>query len=292
MSDPLIVCGVDGSSCGMRAATVAGMLANEMGGAVLLVHVLPPRPSLPLTAIASGAQRVTRAAMRELDRRESGVALGAVAGLLDGVPHDRRLETGEPADRISAVALERDADLIVVGARSPGPSVSASFGSVSLALAARASRPFVIVPERDQQANTGWLAPGPIVCGVDGSDGAQRAVRVAIDLAQRLLTSLTLVTVARADVDPDAALAAPMAAAQTWPHGLEAVIRSGDPAAALAQVAGDRRSPLLVLGSHARTRGRTPLAGSVSAAVTRLACCPVVIAPPQSGGAETTRSTA
>jgi nucleotide-binding universal stress UspA family protein len=174
MTDPQIVCGVDGSPCSLHAAAVAAALADEMRGCVVLVHVLPRRPSMTLAAVPVGAHPVTSAAMHELDRRESEAAFAAAEGELDGLPVDRVVEKGSPPARIAAVALERDAILIVVGTRSRGPAGAALLGSVSreLVLAApgpsSSSRRPISRPEPDgsPQARSSAASTGPTALGV------------------------------------------------------------------------------------------------------------------------------
>ncbi len=274
-----IICGVDGSPGSRRAALMARTLSEELRCPLELVHVVPPRPPMPLAAVPVAGHPVATAQMAELDRTESDAAFASVADELAGMDAEHITVQGHAPDRLSAIAETRDARLIAVGTRGTGTVRSALLGSVSRELAAQAPRPVLVVPE----AAGGRIGPGPVVCGVDGSDGALAAARVAARMADDLHTALTIVAV----LDPDAALddlAAGIAAAVTETTSGEHVERlavSGDPAGELARAAADRNAALLVVGSRGRGPVRAALLGSVSTAAIQLARCPVLIVPPR-----------
>jgi nucleotide-binding universal stress UspA family protein len=281
MTTEPIICGVDGSPDSHRAAVTARTLSNALQCPLVLVHVVPPRPAMSLASVPVAGRPVGAAQMAELDQLESDAAFTSVAEVLGGAEYDRVVERGHAAARLSAVADSHDGRLIVVGTRGMGAARSAMLGSVSQALAANASRPVVVVP-----AGNGGLGPGPVVCGVDGSDGSRAATDVAIRLADDLHTALTLVSVRAPRATGDertSGLAVTTLSTPARDH-LERLAISGDPAQELARAAADRRAALLVVGSRGRGSVRAALLGSVSAEVTRRAACPVVIVPP--GAAE------
>ena len=139
-----------------------------------------------------------------------------------------------------------------------------------------------------------------IVCGVDDSDVARAAVRVARDLSERVGTRLVLVHVALASVPPGTS-AAPLArsklvererrdaesllAEQAVEIGggsdIERRVLFGDPAQALLDLARSEGADLLVVGSRKRGALSSALLGSVSAKLAGAAPCPVVIVPPR-----------
>ena len=170
-----IICGVDGSPGSRSAARTARTLAEQLR---CRTRTGPRRPSTPTDAArrraASPATRWRTAQMAELDQLESEAAFASVADDLAGTDAEHVIEHGHAADRLSAVAGARDARLIAVGTRGTGPARSALLGSVSQELAADASRPVLVVPDPEPSQPTARLGPGPVVCGVDGSDASAR----------------------------------------------------------------------------------------------------------------------
>lgn len=139
-----------------------------------------------------------------------------------------------------------------------------------------------------------------IVCGVDGSDGARLALRVAARLAHEL--GLRLVVGHVAQPQPAARGLGPTAA-QLVELPLEALVAGGEalvgrileeedvgdaerrvligfPADRLADLADDEAAELVVVGSRGRRGLKAAWLGSVSADVIGLARCPVLVVPP------------
>ena len=276
-----IVCGVDDSPGSRSAALTARTLAKQLQCQLVLVHVVPPRPPMPLAAVPVAGHPVGTPQMAELDQHESEAAFASVADDLAGADAEHVIEHGHAADRLSAVAGARAARLIAVGTRGRSAARSALLGSVAQELAASASRPVLVVPDPETVSTDGTLGPGPVVCGVDGSDEAQAAALVAARMADDLHAALTLVSVRAPHPTSDDFEAGLAAIAVTTPIGdhVERLAVSGDPATELARAAADRRAALLVVGSRGRGPVRAALLGSVSAGVTRHSPCPVLIVP-------------
>ena len=275
---PVIVCGVDRSAFSVRAAALAATLADELRGHVVATHVLPFRPAMVLSV---AGRPVMRTAMHELDRDEPRLVFEAVAGVVDGAALETVVERGDAPGRLAAVARERDAFLLVVGTHSRSRPGMAMLGSVSQELVAEgAPCPVVVVGPQQFHERTTWLAPGPLVCGVDGSHEARRAADAAVGLADRMAAALTFVAVGDDAAERDAALSE--AAARARARGLEpeCVGVTGAPDAVLADAARERKAPLLILGSRGRGPVRAAVLGSVGAASIRRAPCPVVLVPP------------
>lgn len=141
------------------------------------------------------------------------------------------------------------------------------------------------------------------MCGIDDSDGARRAVRVADDLARRLDARLTVVTVvspvpfvppegraAGGDDEREALLAerraragailARVAREEGIPGDAALKVLAGDAAEVLIAEIGTAEGPaLLVVGSRGQGAIRAAILGSVSARLVREAPCPVVVVP-------------
>jgi nucleotide-binding universal stress UspA family protein len=139
-----------------------------------------------------------------------------------------------------------------------------------------------------------------IVVGVDGSDAAKAATRVALELAGAAGDSIVFVTAWRelrgdfglpyasllapdvVDVEREWAeetLAAAEAEAKQVGIPAEALSRHGRPAHEIVAVARERDARLIVVGSHGFGPVEGLLLGSVSAGVLGHAPCPVMVVP-------------
>jgi nucleotide-binding universal stress UspA family protein len=127
------------------------------------------------------------------------------------------------------------------------------------------------------------LMTGSIICGVDDSESAKGAARVARGLSAQLGSRLVFVRVvdggspdgvisgAAARLQQLAASATEVDCSAQW------VVEVGHPADRLVAVAEKEGASLIVLGS---TGPRSSLLGSISADVSRRAPCPVVVVAP------------
>lgn len=136
-------------------------------------------------------------------------------------------------------------------------------------------------PRRHARRVSEGFPTGSIVVAVDGSVHAERALRWAAE--QAWLERRPLVAVAAGDEAGSAAHQAVIVAQQLYPAlSVEARHLSGDPRHVLIELS--REAHLLVLGSHGRGALKTLLLGSVSAAVSAHATCPVVVCRPDHSG--------
>lgn len=140
-TQPGIVCGLDGSAEAAHALEWATRMAWTTGGRLLPVHVRRA-PTAEDAAVLS-----------ELEREVSQPAPAEVneAGLY--VKH------GDAAEQLDELARAQSADLIVVGSHSQTALRAALSGSVSVRLAAEASRPVVVVP-RESRLDALWAPLG------------------------------------------------------------------------------------------------------------------------------------
>jgi nucleotide-binding universal stress UspA family protein len=144
---------------------------------------------------------------------------------------------------------------------------------------------------------------GPIVCGVDDSDEARDAARVAGALGGRLGLEVLLVHVAGAVTQPGVGVAAAgrerlaeseRSEAETLlarivddaglPESVRRQVEFGDAAGRLLAVCEEVGAELVVVGSRGRGKVRRTLLGTVSATVAAKAPCIAVVVPP--GAAE------
>jgi nucleotide-binding universal stress UspA family protein len=134
-----------------------------------------------------------------------------------------------------------------------------------------------------------------IICGVDDSESAKGAARVARELSARLGLRLVFVRVVEPGAGDDKIgtvaarlhrLADSVAEVDCGAHW---VVDVGHPADRLVAVAEDEDAALIVVGS---TGPRSSLLGSISADVSRRAPCPVVVVAPGADDSLVNRSEA
>jgi nucleotide-binding universal stress UspA family protein len=271
-----VVCGVDTSVAAGPVADVALWLAGGLGARLVLVHAVEE----PVEEAESLLD-----AMRE--------RLGP------GRDDDVRLVDGCAAEAVfEAVGADRDG-VIVLGSRGRGALRSAVLGSVSRTLARSARCPVVIVPP-GSNAGTDASAESSIVCGVDGSDHAVAATRLAGRLANRLGFRLVLV-----DALPEVRAVASYLGGQSEAPPLSGqpdtrqrldeeiveraagaanaeavrVVEPGTPWQVLESVAESELGRLLVIAARGISDVKATLFGSVAAELASSAKRPVVVFP-------------
>lgn len=123
---------------------------------------------------------------------------------------------------------------------------------------------------------------GSIICGMDGSESAKRAARVARGLCSKLGLRLVFVHVVEAG-SPDEKISAFAERLQHLTEGCNEVdcgaawlVDVGHAVDRLVAAAEDEEASFIVVGSQGP---RSSLLGSISAEVSRRAPCPVVVVP-------------
>jgi nucleotide-binding universal stress UspA family protein len=233
-----------------RVARIGGLLAKDLGARVVLAHVRAD-PALFSSTLERERER------NSTTRHGHGVLRRAQSVLPNGLPADERVELGNPFTRLSELADEVHAALVVVGSRGRGRLMSALAGSVSQTLARQSPCPVMIIPPRAPTHGALHLGESPrerpaIVVGVEDSTQSSETVAFANQLAASLGDQLLVVR----------------------PHTRE------DPAArTLGAIAACEAARLIVVGAEHRQRLRRRPSGSVAAQLARLAPCPVIVVP-------------
>jgi nucleotide-binding universal stress UspA family protein len=216
---------------------------------------------------------------------------------------DRQVETrlveGSPAERLLGIADEEGAAFIVAGSRGRGAMASGVLGSVSRTLVRNANCPVVVVPPNSGDPSDAGDGDATIVCGVDGSDHALAAARVARALAERLgyrvavvhaprsLKSMTYLgrsTTPSLSQQPDQVARQSSEIVQAAVDLLgdrpsSAHIEAGPPAEVLESVARDENGRLIVIAGRGTGTVQAALLGSVALELISSAEVPVVVLP-------------
>lgn len=187
-----IVVGYDGSAAARAAVEWAAVEACDRAMALTVLHAVQPPPAVTAPFTWSTVTAGVTAAGEVVT--EEGVQLARKFAPWDSVTGST--VHGSPAPSLLAAAT--GAALLVIGAHSHGSVVSDLVGSTAFAVTAHARCPVVVV------RGTAGVRPGPthpVVCGVDGSRGADAALRHAADVASATGARLLVVTAWRSVVD-------------------------------------------------------------------------------------------
>ena len=233
-----------------RVARTGGELARNLGARIVLAHV---RNDPPLF----NSLRERERARHRTTRRGRAILDQAHAALPDGVEADQRVELGIAVPRLSELASEVDAALMVVGSRGRGPLASALLGSVSQALARQAPCPVMIVPDAASAGAPsridGTLREfSAIVAAVDNSSESSKAARFARELADRSGDELLIVPI-HAAADP--------------------------PALTVPTIAAREQARLIVIAARLGDAGGITLPSSLAARMPQLSGRPVIVIP-------------
>jgi nucleotide-binding universal stress UspA family protein len=189
-----VVCGVDGSDAGVRAARVAGVVTDPEG---------------TLTLVAANDTSIAVHAGWKMAQVLDELALDAHGALERGRteaeplhPLEAKLVEGDPLRCLLAEIARREATVVVVGSHGISRATGIALGAVSTYLLHEA--PCSVLIARGSVDVEPW--PQRIVVGVDGSDDSARAVEAAAALVERFDADLRAVVATHdARVDLDAA---------------------------------------------------------------------------------------
>lgn len=282
-----VIAGVDGSEAAARALEFGAVEADLRGTPLEVVCAVDVSP-IPFAGSDTATASAITQTRNQVDRlvtetRECHPGLPVAGAVLLG--------------RASDVLVNHSAvgQLLVVGARGRPTPERLLLGSVSLAVAAHATCPVVVVHERIEE-------PERIVVGTDGSATATAAVEFAFEEAERRALPLEVVSVVDPsmygvawfwammppldDLDRGAADAVEQEVGPLRSRHPEVSVRTDVVVGRPASVLIERTAPntLLVVGSRGRGALRGTLLGSVSQNVLHHTNGPTVIVHPSGRG--------
>jgi nucleotide-binding universal stress UspA family protein len=293
-----ILCPVDFSDHSRRALDHAVAIARWYGSVITVTHVVAPAP---VTAYGPGPVVFEAAMMSTADRGQLQASLDAFveAEAADGVTIETRTREGNTADEVLALAGELPADLITIGTHGRSGFERLLLGSVAEKVLRKAGCPVLTVPQK----HPGTVPASPVVfkrilCPIDFSTSAMRALDYALSLAQEGDGDLTVLHVLpngyeNADVVADDRMtlgdfmrrreadlrrmlddAVPEEASSYC--RVETVMVNGSPWREILKEAAERRSEVIVMGVQGRGAVDLMFFGSTTQHVVRQATCPVL----------------
>ena len=284
-----VVVGVDGSASAFEAVRWAAVEAERRAAPLRLVMVfagVPDRPRL--------GERYRKELLERSRKHLLSDAVTAAEWSVSGLQVSAELVVGSPIATLHAES--RRAQLLVLGSRGLGGVGGLFVGSVTVALAAHAACPVVVVRGDDRDA----LSPEPVVVGVDGTPTSEAAIAFAFDAAAARGVPLVAVhTWSDFVFDPQLATFIDWAVIERneqvvlserlagWSEKypdvpVTKVVERGSAADELVERS--KRAQLVVVGSRGRGNFIGLVLGSVSHGVLHRSHCPVAVIRPGGGG--------
>lgn len=287
--------GVDGSTESLRAVRFGAAEAERRGVSLRLVHAFA-------WVDESGDRHVRGGRYRDKLLAEAWHLVASAADLAavvaPGIDVEQQVEVGFPIEIL--VDESRRGMLLVVGDRGLSRFTGLLIGSVSVALAAHADCPVVVVraDARSAKGSDDDAPSGrPVVVGIDGTPTSEAATAFAFEEAAA--RRVPLVAVHAWSLPPVRDAAAPatdagVAAHETLAERLAGWTAKYPDVDVRREVLQDRPVPvlikeagqaqLLVVGSRGRGRLAGMVLGSVAHALVHGAPCPVAVVRPDASG--------
>jgi nucleotide-binding universal stress UspA family protein len=291
-----VLCPIDFSDFSRRALDHAAAIAGWYEARLTVLYVFPNLAAMDLPALK----------MEGKDREQIlGDMKRFTAHLPPAVALDLRVEEASDVHReILAQARALPADLLVIGAHGRSGFERLILGSVTEKLIRKASCPTMVVPRRAHDVP----ADEPvrfrnILCPIDFSEGARRALSYALNMAEEADAKLTLLHAIEfppelrahpmlAEIDVDQVRAATEAESlqrlrELIPESAKAFctvktsVREGAAHREILKEAAGLNADLIVMGVQGRGAVDLLLFGSNTVRVTRAATCPVLIVGPE-----------
>lgn len=270
-----VVLGYDGSQAANGAISTGAALFPG-AHAVIVYLCTPPFGSKGLRARLRHSARNVDELVDLVDVESDGEATRLVntgvilAGAAGWQPEAlvKRTWAGEGLG-LAQVADQLDPDVLIVGARGAGATDS-KMGSVSDLVVHHAPSPVLVVSQQMVSAEYAAVAEGPVVVGVDGSGGAERA----LSAARTLFPTREVIAVAVDDGDT-----ADGTAAVTHRVPRFRGSGAGATADALVAFADEQNAAVVAVGSRGRSALKKIVLGSVAAATLQRTYRPALVVP-------------
>ena len=142
---------IDESKPSIKALELAIDLATRYESEICLVSIIPTYQLCHWLTVSGGifcsdAMFVPSVIMREMEKESKSLLISALTLVQSaGIESYAIIGKGYPANEIVRIAKEEEVDLIVIGSNKPNIFVRLLFGSISQAVARKASCPVLIV---------------------------------------------------------------------------------------------------------------------------------------------------
>lgn len=276
-----ILVALDGSESSLHALRETFRLARAEKSAVRVVSVVPPyEEELSLVGVKKGVVELMR------EPFQKALVDAAKTAEAHSVRIQASCEEGEPHETIVDLAEAEHCNLIVVGVRGCNPANQVLMGSLTARVIGYSRTDILVVPLN------GTFGLDKILFAIDGSKFSDGAMQRAFTFHRTYGSKLYALSVA--DVPPHLYGVSPAAAEGIIANArenlvqveqkadaagvlIEPLLREGDPAQLITDIAETQHIELIVIGSHGRSGLGRLLMGSVTERVIGHARCPVLV---------------
>jgi nucleotide-binding universal stress UspA family protein len=290
-----ILVGVDGSNPSDDAALLAGRLAREAGGEVVLCHIVNWMPLVVQTS--TGAPAADVGPIIDTMRSAGEAMLAAAAAKLEaeGVSTVCSNLDGDPAGAILAEAVAKSCTLILMGTHGRRGIQRFFVGSTTESVLRQSTVPVLTLRAAAATAAAGRPSFERVLVAVDDSEPSDAAVAAALALAAGGKRHLVFGAVADASgvaaersylysgiseeeyADARENVGRAVAAARKAGVAAEERIVEGSAGDEIVALSATVNADLIVVGSHGRRGIRRFFLGSVAEHVVRTATVPVLV---------------
>jgi nucleotide-binding universal stress UspA family protein len=267
----------DGSSSSTIAEETAATIAKKTGASVVVFHVMPD------ILVTQPIPDRVRDDLRGSVRQRSEVILGEARSLFAEERVDVDTETVMSRDVAASILdySKDNCDLIVMGAHGENKKVDYMLGSITKKVLTQAPCPVFIAKKMSRMLRL-------LVC-VDGSEHSTKALKFAVDLAEAMGSSVTLLNVQEKRLQKASAEVAKQVSNRVLEDSLNTVknrnvkidkaFEVGVASEAIVSVADGGKHDVIFLGSRGLGTVKRFVVGSVSDDVSQSAKISVLIVP-------------
>lgn len=283
-----ILCAIDFSEFTDAILSFGASLGKRYSAKLLLVHV-----TVDVTALLEHHEtNLDVKALQQTNLREAKARLAGLAQNL-AVENEIVIRKGNPADEISRIAVEQEADMVITATHGNSGFKRLLLGSVTEKLIKALHCPLLVLPAHDdapKYTGIAEIAVRNILVGCDFSPDAELALTFAVGLAEPYQAALCLAHVIKPSRYRDKREALPElhsrlekqlddmvpVECREWCRA-ESILLEGDPSVKLMAFAEQRGVDMIVLGVRGHTLLEKLLVGSTTDRVIRQANLPVLV---------------
>jgi len=277
-----ILVAYDGSASAKNALIQAIKIAEAEGSWLKILSVAPTyEGDLDITGVKNIKEALRGPAKKFISEAKAIAEKSGAPTVITNI------EEGDPSEKIVSVAEEENCDLIVMGRRGLGRLERVLVGSVTARVIGLSKKDIIVVP---QDSKIGY---NDLIIATDGSASSDLVTERAIRFAKKHNSTLHVISVV--DVTDEFLAEAPeileklilnakkivdntLKKIQSHNINVDGVVKEGETYRSIINLAIEKGSGMIFMGSRGKTGLKKLLLGSVAEKVIGHAPCPVFVA--------------